>query len=771
MIRRYAAALGFLALGFTAQAQSAGRFGFEYRPVAKVVQGTDTLDHAWAGGLNTPQFSSVDLDGDGRNDLFAFDRESSRVYTFLNVAAATGTGRRWRYAPEFETLFPDDMHGWAVLRDYDCDGRPDLFSHKDGDIRVFRNVAGPGGIASFVLFSGQLRATGASGSYNIAVIDSNLPDFKDVNGDGKLDVITYTFLGSTSIELYLNTSPAPCGSGLTFELSTDHWGQMLSCGTGCAAYSFQGQPCAIVPRQPLHSPGHNILLLDLDNDGDQDLLDGRDDCPELVRLLNQGTTTLATFTQAGATTSFPSAATPAGTAVSPAAYSIDTNFDGRPDLVSTPNMLYNLADQVSLRNTVKLFENTATSGAPVFTARPEGFLQAEMIDLSEGAAPTFGDLSGDGLVDMLVANHADRVGGVYRATLTYYQNVGTRTRPVFSLVTNDYLGLSSQLYQGLKPTLVDLNRDGALDLAFAAWRTSNNRIYYILNTAAANQPVAFNAANITFFRGQGAEGSGILPYAKGDYPCFTDVDNDGYVDLLIGTNETREPGMALRYFRNRGQGLLEDALMLANNDYGQIRGLSFNSRPMNLSPVVADFDFDGQQDLVVVDDSGVLRFYSNFRNQGAAFLERTDVLYNSLSGQYGLSRLGQGSFQLSSHLFLGLAGADVNGDGAPELFVGTQAGGVISYTTRNRVGTASRAEAARALGLSVYPNPATTMATIETATPTRLTLLDLTGRELRHDSALLRQHYLSLNGLAAGIYLVRAEGSNGAVAVQRLQVQ
>ena len=33
-----------------------------------------------------------------------------------------------------------------------------------------------------------------------------------------------------------------------------------------------------------------------------------------------------------------------------------------------------------------------------------------MIDVSEGAAPTFGDLDGDGLPDMLIGNHADRVG-------------------------------------------------------------------------------------------------------------------------------------------------------------------------------------------------------------------------------------------------------------------------------------------------------------------------------------------------------------------------
>ena len=88
MFRFYALLLALGAVSVAAYAQPGAGFGFEYRPGnAKVVVGTDTLRHAWAGGLNTPQFSNIDLNADGQADLFAFDRESRRVYTFLNVAA------------------------------------------------------------------------------------------------------------------------------------------------------------------------------------------------------------------------------------------------------------------------------------------------------------------------------------------------------------------------------------------------------------------------------------------------------------------------------------------------------------------------------------------------------------------------------------------------------------------------------------------------------------------------------------------------------------
>ena len=765
MIRSLLFLVALLAFSARARAQSGTAFGFEYRPAGAVVQGSDTLRNAWMGGLNTPQFSTIDLNNDGQPDLFAFDHESSRCYTFLSVAApAAPNGRRWQYAPQYESLFPGDLRNWVLLRDYDCDGRADLFTFTSGgDIRVFRNVLS-GSRPSFQLATNQIRFTGNfPGSANLTIGGYNLPAIQDVNGDGKLDIMSYDFISGSFIEQYINNSSGTCGSALTFTLTTDNWGGIQACGN-CAGYMFNGQSCFTAAR-PLHTGGHGLLLVDLDGDGDQDLLDGRDNCAELVRLLNQGTTTAPILTRAGISASFPSAAAPVRVPVFPVGYVLDANFDGRPDLVVAPNMVNNLADQVSMSHQIQLFTNSAASGAPAYSLSAGGFLQNDMLDVSEGAAPTFGDIDGDGLTDMLVGNHADRVGTAYRATLAYYRNVGTRARPVFKLLSSDYLSLSAQNLTALKPVLVDLNRDGALDLAYGAWDRGTNLLHYILNTAPAGQPVIFNAANGSYFKPRGAAGTGILPYTSGDMPCFTDVDGDGYVDLLIGTNETREPGKSLRYFRNRALGPLDSVFVLVNNDFGQLRDAS-GAGPLNLSPTVADFDGDGRPDLLTVDASGLLRLFSDYRAQGRQFSERTDVLYNPATGQYEDTRLG-----LDFYSHCALAAADVNGDGAPELFVGTQAGGVLSYGTRNRTVTATKAEATRALALSIYPNPATARATVETVVPTRVTVLDLAGRVVREGSTSQRRHELDLSGLAAGVYLVRAVAIDGTAAVHRLAVE
>ncbi|UOQ53575.1 T9SS type A sorting domain-containing protein [Hymenobacter cellulosivorans] len=744
--------------GLAEQAAAQTPFGFEYRSVANVVHGTETLTAPWAGGLNTAQFSSIDLNGDAQNDLYIFDRQTRRSYTYLNAANPSG-GRRWEYAPEYQSLFPKELNNWVQLRDYDCDGRPDIFTMGSisGSIRVYHNVASGGGKPTFQLLTDELLYVSGNSQININTGGYNTPAIEDVNGDGRLDITTFNYINSTTIHYFVNTSTAACG-GLSFALSTERWGGLQVCYSSCSSFVFGNDQCRSVLK-PNHTSGNNLLPLDLDGDGKKDLLTARDNCPELVRLTNEGTTATARFTAAGQTANFP-AATPLRLPNFPAPYSLDVTFDGRPDLVVTPNVFDHL-DTISTHQSVWFYENTSATAVPDFAFRQNDFLQKDMLDAGDKAAVTFGDLTGDGLKDMLVSGVSRATTkGFYRASLWFYQNVGTAGNPVFKLITNDYLNLSGKKYGSLRPVLVDLNRDGTLDLAFSAFTLSNpsfNFIGYFLNTASASQAAAYNTATPTLLSN--------VPNRAYDTPTFTDIDGDGYVDMLLSTNTSSPtyPGQALRYYRNNGTQPLNQAFVVVNNDYGQLRTPT-DERPNNLATAVADFDGDNQPDLVTIDELGQLHFYANFRSQSGLFMDRTDVLFNKTLSRFETLELGSRIENLYT-----LAAADVDNDGKPELFVGTQDGGVVALGVRSAV--LSTKNTVAALPLSVYPNPATTTATVQTPQPTRLTVVDVLGRRVLTQPALLTQHTLELRGLVPGVYLVRAEAASGQTGTQRLVVQ
>jgi hypothetical protein len=779
---RYLLPALILLLGATRPGQAqTSQFGFEVGSVAKVVQGTDTLAYAWAGGLNSPQFSTIDLNFDGQADLYAFDRLARRSYTFLNLPAATGTGRRWQYAPQYESAFPLDLESWVLLRDYDCDSKMDLFTAvgTSGNVRVFHNVGTAATGPKFTLASAELDfALTPTLKLNMNTGYYNLPAIQDLNGDGRLDIMSYDYAGSTAMQLFLNMGTGACTDLANWQQASNYWGLIQSC-VDCHSFIPNGvaqcqQLRPTAPGRPAHSQGHTVLLLDLNGDGVLDLIDGRDNCPQLTRLLNTGTNASAIFTTPNISSNFP-LATPLATFSFPGSYSLDADFDGVKDLVVATYQNDNSADRLSMRRSVRLYRNTsAATAVPSYTQVSDGFLQNDMLDLSEGAAPTFGDIDGDGLTDMLVGNQGDLVNGYYRASLHYYRNVGTGARPVFRLISDDYLGLAAAAaltptvkFESLRPALVDLNRDGKLDLAYSVFTSSGGQLRFILNTAATGQPVSFNPALSDYFRPQGAA---TLAATAGDTPCFFDVDGDGYVDLLLGTNDISEPGSSLRYYRNRGAaaGAVNTQFTLSSNDYGQLRD-ALGSRLANLSPTVADFDSDGQPDLLTVDANATVRFYSNFRNQGTPLVPRTDLQYNALSSSYQVVRLGQGYT-----LRMAPAAADLNRDGTPELYIGTDGGGIVSYLpgTRTVLATQPTAPAAAALALSMYPNPAAPTAgvTIETAQPTSLRLYDRTGRLVREETTAQRSRSLSLSGLAAGLYLVRATAPDGTVATSKLLV-
>jgi hypothetical protein len=73
--------LVFAAVFGTAQTN----LSFEYDPSISVSVNGTVLAHPWAGGINYGQFSSLDFDYDGDDDLVVFDRSYNQFLLYETV--------------------------------------------------------------------------------------------------------------------------------------------------------------------------------------------------------------------------------------------------------------------------------------------------------------------------------------------------------------------------------------------------------------------------------------------------------------------------------------------------------------------------------------------------------------------------------------------------------------------------------------------------------------------------------------------------------------
>src|SRR5690606_460047 len=94
----------------------------------------------WAGGLNAAQFNTMDLNGDGVDDLVLYDRMANKVITFL------ASENQYIPAPDYESLFPADLYNWLLLRDFNCDGKKDIFTGDALGMKVYIHTETGGNI-------------------------------------------------------------------------------------------------------------------------------------------------------------------------------------------------------------------------------------------------------------------------------------------------------------------------------------------------------------------------------------------------------------------------------------------------------------------------------------------------------------------------------------------------------------------------------------------------------------------------------------------------
>lgn len=231
-------------------------------PLSLKGQFTYTIDHTipvqdinntelsmpWSGGLNAAQYNTMDLDLDGNDDLVLFDRMANKVITFLNV------NNKYVPAPEYENFFPAEISSWLLLRDYNCDGKKDIFTGDVLGIKVYKNITVEGGYPAWEQFfftsgfagskSPVLLTKGFNSKINLQLQFDDLPSISDLDGDGDLDILNVRFVGNGTIEFHQNLSMERHGTcdSLDFERVTQSWGNFRECS--CGEIALNGLSCA-----------------------------------------------------------------------------------------------------------------------------------------------------------------------------------------------------------------------------------------------------------------------------------------------------------------------------------------------------------------------------------------------------------------------------------------------------------------------------------------------------------------------------------------------
>jgi hypothetical protein len=264
-------------------------------------------------------------------------------------------------------------------------------------------------------------------------------------------------------------------------------------------------------------------------------------------------------------------------------------------------------------STVSILLNTTDLGAPTtsFTAKQ---------DFPTGASPrsvSVGDLNGDGKLDVAVANIISNTVSV----LLNNTDPGNTT-PNFATKQDFATGTNPA-----SVTMIDLNKDGKLDLAVA--NINSNTVSVLFNTSAPG------AATISFAAKQ--------DFATGDNPLFVtagDLNGDGKSDLVVVN-------------------LLATVSILFNTTASGAATPSFAARqdfavgdgPRSVS--IGDLNLDGKLDLAVV----------NLNSNDVAVLFNTTVPGAATPSFSAIHAFPTGIRPIS------VAAGDLNGDGKLDLAV------------------------------------------------------------------------------------------------------
>jgi len=722
--------LGALLFFIPVWASAQGVYRFERVDSVKVYENSGALPSPWAGGLNFTLAGEIDLNFDGINDLIFFDKSGNKVVPFLNLGTPNTVS--YKYAPEYRPNFPA-MKEWLVLRDYNGDGKNDIFTYYSGGARVFLNTGSASTGVRFTKVVDLLNSDHDPIITSIFIPSTDVPGIADLDQDGDLDLLTFDVFGGC-VNYHKNLSMETYGhaDSLKFKLMDRNWGKFVEDGFTNAV--SLNDDCE---RSSARHAGSTFLLLDVNGDRIKDVLLGDINYNNLVLLINGGT--LIEANMASQQLNFPTGfggSPNVNITVFPAAEYIDLNNDGKKDLIAAPT-----ADGRS-DNTkgIWYYKNNGFDSLPSLQIMQKGFMQSSMLDFGEGAYPVFVDFDGDNLIDIVVGNYGYFLGtSNYDGRLRAYKNTGTATAPEYTFFSADFGNLSAAGLDGLTPTFGDLDADGDLDLIVGE---SNGRLHYYRNTAGPGVAPQYTLVAANY--------SGIQE-PQYSAPCLFDLNDDGKLDLLVGNRNGK-----LNYYQNTGTAAFPAFPSVPT--VAMAGGVNVVDQTLSFYGYSTPFVFPeaGNYQLFVGSYSGRIFHYKNLKNNLTGTWDLVSPVTDSLVYE---------GYRTAPSV------ADIDNDGKYDMVLGNYSGG-LSLFKGLIVNTSVNESELPVADASVYPNPFTESLSIKMNGdngPLRFSLFDMNGRELISEQWTgSNEQWVDVSTLASGMYLVVMRQKGFAPKVQKL---
>ena len=548
------------------------------------------------GGLDRPRPQLIDIDADSDLDLFI------QEYTgWLQFFERDDSAGQMRYIWRTDRYAGLPVGEWSRFVDADGDGDQDMFAEAPYSfIRWYRND-GSATSAQWVVGADSLRDPAGE---LIFADRQNIPQFGDLDCNSRLDLMLGRVDGSiTRYEMPAGGPPA------SFAFLTDAFENIKIVGQ-----TF-GMPAGNVPS--MHG-ANTMSIVDVDNDGDQDILWGDFFEAGLLWIVNDGTCELPHMRQDFVR--FPPHDSVMTSGYN-APYAGDLDGDGDLDLLM--GVLGGAFNPVqTARDNLYHFEQVTPGRWELRTRR-----LLDGIALGSETVTALSDLDSDGDLDLVIGSKLDAGKGA--GSLTVFTNEGSATAPSFRETGK----LAVEAGYQMTPAFGDLDGDGDPDLVLGSWR---DQVAWYRNEGAMQFTMADSAA---FKLSRGSHAS----------PTLGDLDGDGDLDVVVGEN-SGEVG----WFRNVGNRSAPKFELVSDT----ISGVNPNRRS---APRLVDIDGDGDLDIVTGDEAGELALYRNV-GSAAEFRFQRDSAWSVRATPFAAPAFG-----------------DIDGDGDLDILSGGASGGVVFH--------------------------------------------------------------------------------------------